>query len=225
MTTTSLFTTMFEVPVRMTIVQPDGETKVLDVISFTVEGALRSAPSAARLKPASTEKRKQTYPVPEMEEQDLKDLTNGKWDDPKLLSSVEQKDKTIKGLCALRRRFFKLSSITFTVHDAQVFTSMIAGGVLPSQMARAIFVASRDEWWMNHGDFDFLAIQKHAARLSSNYEKAKSDPRVKLKSVIEKLRTVDPQYAAVTAEAMAQAKTSVEFEKLLQEAAARLARG
>ena len=223
--TTSLFTTMFEVPVRMTIVQPDGETKILNVISFTVEGALQRAPSAAKLKPASPEKKQQTYSVPDMDEQDLKDITNGKWDDPKLLSSMEQKDKTIKALCALRRRFFKLSSITFTVRDAQLFTSMIAGGVLPSQMARAIFVASRDEWWTARGDFDFAAIQKHANRLSSNYEKAKSDPRVKLKSVIEKLRAVDPQYAAVTTEAMTSAKTSVEFEKLLQEAAARLARG
>lgn len=224
-----MITTMFDAPMRMQVLCTDGTTKTLDVVSFTITGTIRQSASKQKLKDAAKSEgeekaagKDRIYTVPEFTDDELRSLTHEGMDAPEQMATQQSKRRVLEAVVAMRRRFFKLTSLTYSVRDAQFFATMIKAGVKPSAMARAIWVASRDDWWKKQGDLSMEALSKNHARLASRYEAMANDPTEKLRAIAAKLETLDPPFAAGLRQQMDRVTPS-EAPELLRRAQARLA--
>lgn len=192
-------------------VMPDKE------IAKAVAAKEKEAKSAA----AAKEKRGKLYPVVNISKEDLNAMSKGEWDSPEFCSSAAGREKIINAACEMRRLSFKMDAISYSVHDAQVMSSILSGGIKPSTLARAIRAASMDEFWSKHGDITIQKLAVHAARLSAQYENIVRDPARKASVVIDRLRAVDPQMAKQIAQDLARASDPEKVE-LLRQAQARI---
>jgi len=203
-----MMTIMLDEPLRLTIVTTDGKTHSLDVASYTIDGAVKRAPPKPKEEKAPSSQK--VYPVPDLVDEDARAMIRGEADDPEWCAKKENRKRTIEVLCGIRRRAFKMTdAVTYTVRDAQIIDSMMAAGVLPSTMAKAVVSASRDEYWTKRGDLDVVALKDNAARLAAKFESSKTDPRALVEASMAKLAEIDPAFADGVRSALADRNANV----------------
>lgn len=220
-----MLTTMFDAPMRMTITLTDGTTKVLDVSAYSIVGAVRVAAAKTKIeaetKPEKAPDSAKTYAVPDFTDEELRALTAGDWDDPALMITKAHQKRVTEALCAMRRKFFKLPQITYTVRDAILFTTMFTAGVRPSTLSQAVLMASKDPFWMKHGDIGIKSLHEHHSKLAGAYVNQRNSPAAYITRSLDKLDEIDPAFATAIREHVAKAK-EVELAEIVNKVKARL---